>query len=147
MDFAAHVFALRVVHCFMREAGIQRTIAGVSIGRYQINLVAHGLAHEPIERRVRSIFDHLANDLALTRYCSGYADFASIACAKTLAFTPMLVLFLSADEGFINLNFGLYLRPQTYRSTEVSNPIRCAAKLAAVPAGESPVSGGAQMPL
>ena len=31
--------------------------------------------------------------------------------------------------------------------TDGSNSPRCAAKLAAVPAGESPVSGGAQMPL
>lgn len=51
VDFAAYILASAMVHALMRITdGAQIMVALVLIGRYQVNLVAHNLVDETIER-------------------------------------------------------------------------------------------------
>jgi hypothetical protein len=104
MDLAAHVFAFGMINRFVGKVGIQPTIADVLVCSDQIDLVANRLTNKPIERCGSSVFDHLADYVALARDRADHADLASTASAEMLALAPMLVALFPADKSLIDFD-------------------------------------------
>lgn len=104
VNVAAHVFALAVIHGFVIETILQQTIAGMLIGRDQRHLIADGLAHKPVKCFGLGIFDHPANNVALTSNRADNGDFASRATPEFLALGDRLIAFLAAHVCLVNFN-------------------------------------------
>jgi hypothetical protein len=106
MHFAAHIFTLHVINGHVRKHTIQVLIANILIGRDQGHFVADRLADESFQGSRGRIFDDLTDDIALARNRTNDSDFTApdAASPKMFALTPVLVLFLATDEGFINFN-------------------------------------------
>ena len=103
VDFAAHVFTLTVLYDFMRHRPLEIAVAGVFIGRNQINFVADSLAHEARQRFCIGVFDHLADDISLTRDRSDDRNFA-IGPAPANFLIPVAISFLTADICFVDFD-------------------------------------------
>jgi len=105
MNLAAHVFAKTVRNGFMPVAAFQHAVARMLVRGDQFYLIAHGAAHERIERFHIGSFDHLADDIALAR---DRADNWSLPRRAfgiwSDALAAVFILFLTADESFIHLD-------------------------------------------
>jgi hypothetical protein len=102
MDFAAHVFTDRMGYGFVLvTADTQVAIAGVVIGRDQINLIAHGLAHKTTECARICMLDHLADHVAFTGDRSDNRSFAAAESALAAFLIPVAILVFPAHVGLI----------------------------------------------
>lgn len=105
MHLAAHVLAGAVVHgVVLVAAGPQIAVAGVVVGRDQIDLFAYRLAHEAVERARVGVLDHLADHVA---FAADRADDRRLVAARpalAAAFAGVAVLVLAAHVGFVDLD-------------------------------------------
>jgi hypothetical protein len=124
---SAHVFALPMSYALVVVLLIEQTIAGMFISREKRNLWTNGLAHKSIQGRGVRVFNHLANDVALT---SDRADNGDLAACATSAdsLAGVFILLFAADIGFINFNLSQEL-------TELFIFHRSANAVAHIPSG------------
>jgi hypothetical protein len=101
---AAYVFASAVANGFMGHNPSEIAIAGVLIGRDQINLVADSLANESSQGGRIRVLDHLADDVALARDRANDGRLTRRSGAA-LPFVPMAVAVLSTDIGFVDFDY------------------------------------------
>jgi hypothetical protein len=90
---------------FMRKILFQETIAGVLIGRDEVDGLADSLADESIKCNGIRILDYLADYVALAADGPDDANLAGTDTARHVALlVPMAVLVLSADEHLIHFH-------------------------------------------
>ena len=111
VDLAANVLAFAMRDGIVREsASRQVVIAGVFVGRNQIDVAANRLADEAVKSLSICVLDHLADNVSLSADCSDDGCFADSATSGVKPFIPVFVLFLAANIGFVNFDFAHQLR-------------------------------------
>ncbi len=104
VDLAPHVLASRVRYgVVLITYRFQVVIAAMLVCCDQINLVAHGSAHETIQGGRISVLDHLADDVAFATDSADHRGFATHA-GDVLLFVPVTILVFAADAGFVDFN-------------------------------------------
>ncbi len=109
MDFATHIFVCFVIDGFVREPHwLEPVVASIFVSRDQTHLVRYDFANEAAERLYVRSFDHLADHVALAGYRTNDGRFASVSRSTAVilsAHVRMAILLLSANVGFVNLDF------------------------------------------
>jgi len=102
MNSTDHVFAPAMAHNAVRVFG-QPGVAGVLVGRQEIDLGAYGLTDEVLQGAPVGIADHASHDATVAGYGTGHDEFATSATAAG-AFPAMFVLGLPAYIGFVSFH-------------------------------------------
>ena len=104
VDIAAYIFVGAVIDGFMGIIRFQVMVAEGVIAGDQGNIIGYGAANEAIKSCLAGIINDLGNNHALTGDSTDNGDLTRGATAF-LSFTPMAILVLAADVGFIYFNF------------------------------------------
>src|SRR5690349_19595326 len=100
---APTTYSLRACRTNPCGKSFQPLVAGVLIGREQINLGGHGLAHETLERRgIRAVDD--AGDHAALAADGARDDQLTRGATPTRPLAAVLVLGLAADVGLVRFH-------------------------------------------
>jgi hypothetical protein len=107
VDFAAHVLARAVADDFVWKEMSQIAVSAPFIRCDQGDFLRYGCLDKAAQRIGGSVFDDLANDVALAGDRADNGRFASMGRATAailLAVLPMPVFLLAADVGFVNFD-------------------------------------------
>ena len=112
MDIAAHIFTLGMIDRLMRKFTLQSGISHMLIGGYQRHAFTHSLPNKIAQRLAIRVFDDLADRVALAGDRADDPDLTSGDTSQARPLTPMTILVLAADVGFVNFNLA-YQFPKT----------------------------------
>jgi hypothetical protein len=106
VNCADDVLPPAVVNGRVRKFLAEMLIAHPLVGTEQADLMRHGFAHKGFKGSGLDVGDDAGDNIALAANCPDDGDFARADAAGSAApaFVPMAVLFLAADEGFIDFD-------------------------------------------